>query len=159
MGAGVTARFGCVAPALALALLGCHPVPDSFPEPPRVELGSTADVFRPLSDGDAVQIVHGIQGGYHVWGAVRATFVDPREVRLRYTLRLDDGTLVTVREDAGDLEGTDDGLTPGQRLGTAVFLPDPATIRGRRCRLSLELTDQRGRTGEDAHDVMAVDAP
>src|SRR5690349_15288111 len=77
----------------------CTSVPESYPGLPVVELGSSADSFRPLSDGSSVGIVHGIQGGYHVWGAVRALHLDPRAVRLRYTLRLDDGTPpVSVRD-------------------------------------------------------------
>ena len=138
----------------------CSPVPESYPAPPLVELGSTSGNFSPIGDGAGIAIIHGIQGGYHVWGAVRATNVDPREVRLRYTLRLDDATpALAVRDDYGDLEGTDDGLTPGFRVGAVVFVADPAVIRSRACRLSVELTDRAGRTGSDAHRVFPVDAP
>ena len=145
--------------ATAAAPPGCSSVPDSYPGPPIVELGSTAGEFRPLSDGAAVAIVHGSQGGYHVWGAVRAQNVDPREVRIHYTLRLDDGTPpISERDDVGDLEGTDDGLTPGFRVGTVVFVPDPTVVRSRACRLNVELTDMEGRTGSDSHRVFPVDA-
>ena len=149
---------------VALASLGvlgaCSRVPETFPGPPLIELGSTAGAFNPIGEGAGIAIVRGIQGGYHVWGAVRATNVDPREVRLRYTLRLDDGTpAVAVRDDYGDLEGTDDGLTPGFRVGTVVFVADPAVVRARACRLSVDLVDMEGRTGSDAHRVFPVDAP
>ena len=40
--------------------------------PPFIELGTGERAFEPLSNGDPVEIVFGPQGGYHVWGTVRA---------------------------------------------------------------------------------------
>jgi len=143
----------------ALGAAGCEPtIPANYPAPPAVEVGSTAGNFAPLVDGAMVTINHGFQGGYHVWGAVRAVDLDPRQLRARFSLGLDDGSPpLAVRDDVFDLDGTGDGLTPGTHVGTTVFLPDPALVRGLACRLSVALTDREGRSGSDSHRVVPAD--
>lgn len=42
-----------------------------------LEVGTGADAFEPLTDGDDLVLVMGPQGGYHVWGSLRATGVVP----------------------------------------------------------------------------------
>jgi hypothetical protein len=116
--------------------------------PPGVEIGTGSDHFVALADGDTVPIIHGIQGGYHVWGAVRARGVDPSGLRLRFTVWLTDGTdPVTTRTDRVDLDGS------GVHAGTAVFLPDPTVVRDHDCRLRVDITDVDGRTAGDERVV------
>ncbi len=89
----------------------------------------------------------GLQGGYHVWGAVRAENVAPQNLRLTFSLYLADAAQpVTVRRDTVD-------LTYGQHLGSAVFLPDASAVRGRPCRLHLDLTDEDGRAASDERRI------
>jgi hypothetical protein len=146
--------------SLLVAGAGCPNIPSSYPAAPRVELGSTPGDFTPLVDGNAVQIVHGIQGGFHIWGAVRAQYVDPRSLQMHFTIALDDGTPpIATRDDAGDLDGTSDGLTPGTHVATTVFLTDPTVVRGRATRFTVTVTDQEGRTGSDSHRVFPTGNP
>ena len=65
---------------LLLAVAGCYPGPSE------IVLGHGYERFTAIGDGDELPIVMGIQGGYHVWGEVRARFVDPRQLRLEFTL-------------------------------------------------------------------------
>ena len=92
-------------------------------------------------------IVRGIQGGYHVWGAARARYVDPRELRLAFTLTIDGAVdPASIRYDHVDLEGTRDGLSFGEHRGSAIFLPLVEEVRGKPCSLRLEVTDRAART-------------
>jgi len=105
---------------------------------PSVELGTGDQAFIVLHDGDPVPIIHGLQGGYHVWGAVRASDLAPMGVHLQFTLaRLDDAVPVTTRTDVAD-------LVDGEHLGTAVFVPDPDGVRGQPCTFDLTAIDTHG---------------
>jgi hypothetical protein len=118
-----------------------------FTGPPSADVGTGADQFIALHDGDAVPIVMGLQGGYHVWGSVRAANVAPRNLALSFSLYLADSAQpVTIRRDTVDLDD-------GQHLGSAVFLPDPSAVRGHACRLHLDLTDENGRTASAEHRI------
>jgi len=118
-----------------------------FSGPPAADVGTGADHFVTLHDGDAVPIIMGLQGGYHVWGSVRAANVGSQNVTLRFSLFHGDETApVTVRLDTVDLTG-------GEHLGSAVFLPDPSAVRGQPCRLHLDLTDENGRTASAEHRI------
>lgn len=127
---------------------GCGPhVPSSFPGPPDITLGTGVDSFVPVADGDAVPIIMGLQGGYHIWGSVRARYVDPVQLHIVFTLYLvGNDTPETIRHDHVDLAGTSDGLSYGEHLGSAVFLPSAMDVRGQPCRWRLDATDLEGRT-------------
>jgi hypothetical protein len=128
----------------ALVAAGCGA---SFPGPPAADVGTGVDQFVVLHDGDTVPIIMGLQGGYHVWGSVRASNVAPDNLRLRFSLYLADQTTpLTIRTDTVDLTG-------GEHLGSAVFLPDPSVVRGQLCRLHLDVTDENGRTASAEHRV------
>src|SRR5262245_19352029 len=81
---------------------------------PVVDVGTGFDLFIPIRDGDMVPLIHGPQGGYHVWGAVRAENVDRSELKLRYSLALEqDPRELSVRTDTVDLGAG------GEHTGTA----------------------------------------
>lgn len=166
VGPGPIVRRGPGGLALAAVLsalaAGCggptRCAPATYSGGPTVELGSTDGPFVGLRDGQPVTVVHGIQGGFHVWGAVRTRFLDPSAMVAHFTLGLDDGSApVTARDDVFDLDGGCDGTQPGTHVATAVFLPDPAALRGRSCRFSVTVTDLEGRSASDARRVVPVD--
>jgi hypothetical protein len=132
----------------ALLACGCHPIPDHYPGPPELTLGTGTQNFTPLSDGDAVPINMGSQGGHHVWGALQALYLDPRSPAIHFKLTLaSDGTLLAEFNEQDDLDGTDDGLTWGQYLGAVVFfVVDYRDAQGKMCNLHLDVTDMEGRT-------------
>ncbi len=132
--------------ALALLLVvGCGPV--QYPGPAEATLGTGYTAFVPIADGDSVPIVMGLQGGYHVWGSVRARWLDPSQVHLHFTItRTSDGARQAERDDNIALDGGGDGLDWGQHLGSAVIFTDVAQARGQPCRFHLDLSDRNGRT-------------
>ena len=135
---GIRVRWAC----LLVIAAGCGA---SFDGPPAVDVGTGVDQFVALHDGDPVPIIHGIQGGYHVWGSVRAHNLAPSDVKLRFTLtRVADGAAITLRTDTVDLDDS-------EHLGSAVFLPDPDAVRGQACRLHLDVTDSTGRAASSEH--------
>ena len=134
--------------SLIVLLAGCGPnLPASYPGPPDVQLGTGYQQFVAISDGDAVPIIMGLQGGFHVWGSVRARWLDPFQLHLHFTITLDGQSATqAVRDDNIDLAGTDDGTTYGEHLGSAVIFNDVAMVRGQPCDFTLEVTDQFNRT-------------
>ena len=115
--------------------------------PPSAEVGTGADRFEPLTDGEAVPIIHGLQGGYHVWGAVRARNLAGDGLHLTFTLTpVGAAWASSVRNDIVD-------LVSGEHGGTAVFLPDPDAVRGRPCQLRLDATDTSGRTAASERSI------
>lgn len=131
-----------VAIVLMLTAAGC-----GSDGPPSAEVGTGAGQFEPLTDGEQVPIIHGLQGGYHVWGAVRAHNLDGHALRLSFTLTPTAATApYTSRNDVVD-------LTDGEHAGTAVFLADPNAVRGQPCRLHLDATDTHGRTASSERTI------
>jgi len=53
-------------------------------QPGWLELGAGLDAFESLAEGDAVELVHGSQGGWHVDLALRFGGFGPDGVHLRY---------------------------------------------------------------------------
>ena len=59
---------------LTLCLLACGEAePTAPPSAPALELGTGSWRFEPLEDGQEVELVHGAQGGWHMWISLRAT--------------------------------------------------------------------------------------
>src|SRR5262245_59480882 len=52
---------------------------------PSMELGSGVREYLPVKAGDTVYLYKGPQGGYMIYLSVRATGMDPSDVRLCYT--------------------------------------------------------------------------
>src|SRR5947209_6948520 len=106
---------------LVVTVGGCGGAPAGVPA---VEVGTGQETFIALGDGDAVPIIHGLQGGYHVWGAARASNLAASQLHLVFTLaRVDGAAPSSTRTEVVDLVG-------GEHLGTAVFVPEPDRVRG-----------------------------
>jgi hypothetical protein len=121
--------------AAALLLAACDPEPEALLDA-RVELAaSTADGLTPMTDGSALAIVLGSQGGYHFDVGVRLYGVDPDGARLRYEVWDTDGSRAyhaeaTYALRAGRFHHVGDHL---ERTGDRAFLAiaDPAELAGR----------------------------
>jgi len=119
---------------------------------PTLEVGTGVDAFTPLHDGDDLPLVAGPQGGHHVWGALRATDVDPGDPYdfaardnplLSMTLQRDGDILGGFRNLPRGLFPTDDGAFI--RTGETVILGmDPSVADGLDVDLVMELLDARG---------------
>ena len=169
---GAAARaLGCV---VVLGALGCVPACTSAPSAPSasaVRIGTGAFVFIPIVTGDAVPIIHGPQGGYHIWGSVLARDLGER-LALDFVLTLADGTPVTTihtsarvaalddqtilldagHGDAGPVDFVLPGGTTGwgAALGSFVFLTDPGTVERRAVRLSVTASGGAGHSASDS---------
>lgn len=64
---------------------------------PFLEVGTGARTFQPLEAGQRIPIVQGIQGGYHVWGALRGGGFSDQNVQLLF--RLHDGQRILAGAD------------------------------------------------------------
>lgn len=82
-----------LAGVLSVALGGCRQ-PASWPGPAEAVLGGGVLRFLPLDGCARVPIIRGIQGGYHVWGGVRARYVTLFRLKLRFTISDEEGRLV-----------------------------------------------------------------
>ena len=63
---------------------GVTPAPE-----PYLELGTGFRRFEPVMNGQEVPIIEGIQGGYHVWGALRGRGFTATDISLLFELSLD----------------------------------------------------------------------
>lgn len=86
------------------------PEPDGVFGDPVLELGTGLDAWQALEEGDPVELVAGLQGGWHLDAAVRFDGFGPGGVELVYDAVRDDGTPV--------------GLTTVATLGPGRVLED-----------------------------------
>ncbi len=144
--------------ALCLAgLLACGP---TLPSDPRVDLapvpstpatldievGGGATDFIPLTDGDPVDIIHGSQGGYHIWTSVRIHDTSVEEGTVNLSARF---------ESDGARVGSPSGwaaspvLVDGARVqsGMRDFVDAPSAAAGKRIVLRAEVVTSDGRHG------------
>ena len=159
----VTPRRSAVALALA-SLLACGEAPRpadpalaAVPATPAsfdVEVGTGQSDFEPLADGADVVLVHGAQGGWHVWTAFRVRGAALRDVRVNLFARFDDGSA------AGAASAI--ALTLGERpMGEQIYAGlrdlvfDGDQARGRRLVLRVEVIASDGRHGAGERTVIA----
>jgi hypothetical protein len=124
----------------------CAPRPPPDTTGPWMVVGTGLTEYVALDNCDHVPIVQGIQGGYHVWGALRAGgFALEPNAFVRLTLELVDDGHVVARTDYEDILPRDGG--DYEYLGvTVVFVEeggfDPTAFLGRplllRARVQLE---------------------
>ena len=125
-----------------------------------IELGGGMQAFEPLSDGDTIELVAGIQGGWHVDVSLRFGGFGPDGILLSYQGLSLTGQLISFETQAllsqksvlADSEGW-------QRVGDRVVLDilDPAEVVGSDVLLEVTATLD-GQTWSDARTLMIVDA-
>lgn len=134
-----------------LALGGCDDESSAF-----VEIGTGERVFEwsPLEPGQEVGLHAGIQGGYHVWGALRGDGFEPRDID--YVFALWDG-----ERQVGGVNYVDEarrGPTGDYEVGgVTVFVNedvDVASLDGKRIRMTLELRSTDGAHLKDDVEVV-----
>jgi len=123
---------------------------DVSPREPYLELGTGFRRFEALSEGQVVPIIEGIQGGYHVWGALKGRGFLDSDISLLFTLSLDGE--VIAEADYFEFE------LPVDRAGDYVY-PGVAVIyyenervgpsSGREMTLSLTINTSDGQSFSD----------
>ncbi len=146
---------------MLLASLGCSPAPPSVndagtdaPSPSgTVDLGTGQLSWEPLdpAGGTRVELIHGPQGGYHLFGRVRYTGVGP-DVYVRFRVTPVDGAspLNDPAERIHLIEGR--GLarvgngweTPNAQLVVLVNIQTPSAVVGRRVRFEVSVAPSPG---------------
>lgn len=128
----------------------------STPETLVVDVGTGEFDFQELAPGDPVTLVHGAQGGYHVWTAIRVHDAALRDVRVNLSSRFEDGT------PGGTASGAAASLVPGPEAtasaaGLRNFVQDAQGARDKKLVLRVEVVaaDQRHGSAEKLVTVVA----
>jgi hypothetical protein len=120
----------------------------------RIELGTGQDRFVPLEDGDAVDIVKGPQGGYHIWGSVRTFRMDPKNIEIEYWVDLTGAPLENVAHNKYRLSLLPQG-DYSEWFGMTLFILDPAKINQKTVTVRFEAKDSSGQRAQDSRQVAA----
>jgi hypothetical protein len=128
---------------------------------PAIELGTGEVEFVPLADGDPVPLTFGLQGGQHVWGALRVVGIDWREIALTFALEGPDGVALTpttqMYTELQDCDVSVSGCTPGmgELVGATVIIEDDdaGAVVGGDVTLRVEGSDTSGRSASAAKRI------
>jgi hypothetical protein len=161
-------RVACA--ALVVVAGACGVAPPAPPPPdggaqttcpthdaPSFELGTGEVAFEPLVDGKRLAIAQGIQGGCHLWLAVRTDGFAERLFEIAYALR--DVATGTATGDASRLKvRLAPSTVPGrcEYVGYTAFVVRAASLVGRRIRVDVDVTDDLGRSSEASREVEVV---
>jgi hypothetical protein len=134
-------------------------------EPATIEVGTGADAFEAVAEGDPVTMVHGPQGGWHVLGSARVANLAPI-VAIHYTVTVEpEGVLVSDNDYRVQMlaDGACGGTYPGMygylnvsALATGDADTPPELLAGRTLGLRMEATDVAGRAATDELSVVAA---
>ncbi len=138
-------------------------------ENPTLDVGAGASEYSALDDGDAVELVHGAQGGFHVVIALDGQFLDVVEgsrVPGQITATID-GVETAVTSPYLDFRCNPDTGTV-QSFGTLlIFTPTedqlqgltpPEFLQGKTAEIHAEVTDRDGRVVRADRTVVLHDA-
>jgi hypothetical protein len=121
---------------------------------PEITVGTGAENYAPLNDGDEVQIARGLQGGTHIWGAVRASRgLDPVQLELKFSV-LKNGVELSGEPSVFHLNLIGHGEF-NEVAGLRGIVPDPQAVAGQELVLKIVATDNGGRTAEHQRKVIA----
>ncbi len=138
-----------------LALLLCACTGPNLDEDPLVILGTGEVGWEDLEDGDSVSLVSGLQGGQHIWGAVRVAGIDWLDVDLTFRVHdLSDSELTPptlLNPELNPCETDEPGceLGMGEIVGITILVEDPSSILGHDVILIVEASDDGGRSASD----------
>ena len=120
------------------------------PEPQAtVEIGTGESQFETLADQQQVTMVHGVQGGYHVWMALKAQGLDPAKVWVDVDTTVE-GQKFSSRAITAMERGQDGSAT---LVGHPVILDDPQGADGKDMNLHVRVTDQQGVAAESSVNI------
>ncbi len=148
-----------IAAACALAMLvgpsaGCAAASADRPIEAELELGTGTARFVALEDGDEVAMVHGAQGGWHLWISARATGMSSGTGSLEIAHGPADGSTELQATRAGVTFDPPDAEGRRITLGWQAIFPDPACSVGRLHRVRITVTTASGQRLTTERDVM-----
>lgn len=124
--------------------LGCDDAEEAAPI--ELSLGTGIDSFEPVATGAALPITQGLQGGFHVFGAVRTRDAEAWNADFDFAMYQGDVQI-------GGANYKDDFLMQGDDLvysGVTVFLFEdfpPESVADKPTRMTVKVTDREGRQG------------
>ncbi len=136
--------------------------------PPSLELGTGSASFEPLVDGDTILIVRGPQGGFHFYGSMRASNINPGDPN---DLSDPNNPQTSFEVFVGDLRvdamasSYKQGLRPGvggvEMIGRTVILDiqDDAELAGTEVLFRVSLSDAEGVMLSDERTLTAQADP
>ena len=126
---------------------------------PNLELGTGLLAFKTLAEGDSLELVAGIQGGWHVDASVRLEGFGPAGILLLYEAVDLNGQLVSFQTQAllsekGVLEDNDGWVRIGDRV--VLDIDDPSEVVNQELivRVTAEL---EGQTWSDERRIVVID--
>jgi len=136
-------------------LLGCASanVPTE-PTEARLELGTGTARFLPIADGDALEMVHGAQGGWHVWVSLRTEGITQGTGSLEIEHGPADGSAPMQQSRVGAMFDPPDAEGRRSSLGWTAIFDNPSCQQGRLYRIRVTLTTASGQRLTDERDVM-----
>ncbi len=133
---------------------------DGVPPPdatqPFVQVGTGRRRWEALEPGQEVPIIEGIQGGFHVWGAVRGDGFGATDVTIDFELHLDGRLVAEAHYEEPEFPRGDDGLYDYPAV--AVIYTENAEVRrstGSTMELSVVVTSGGDRL-EDSVQIVPV---
>lgn len=148
-----SATRGLVALALASVMGGCAGAA-AMPGEAFLELGTGTARFQPLEDGDEVPMVHGAQGGWHLWISARATGLSSGTGSLEIAHGPADGSEEMQTTRVGVVFDPPDAQGRRVTLGWQAILTDPPCSVGRLHRVRVTVTTASGERVSAERDLL-----
>jgi hypothetical protein len=123
---------------------------------PELQLGTGKDSFEPLAEGQTVELIHGPQGGWHIWGSLRARgLASPLTVVYAVALADTGEVLSSTTYEIEPLAAGSWSLW----AGLIGYVPEPERVAKQPVALSMQVTDARGVQLGATQRVVAGDLP
>jgi hypothetical protein len=123
-----------------------------------VVLGTGEAEFQPMDDEPEITLVHGAQGGFHVWASFLAYGFDAERLDMVLTTSVDGSTdePLVMHASLTTREVTDDqGLPARTFAGFPAQIRNAPCVNGQRVRVDLKLSEAGGDPSEDARYCIA----
>lgn len=140
--------------ALLASLPACASASSLPPEAAQLELGTGTARFVSVADGDALEMVRGAQGGWHVWVSVRTEGLTEGTGSLEIEHGPADQSAAPQRSRVGVMFDPPDAQGRRASLGWTAIFDNPACQQDRLYRIRVTLTTARGERLTDERDVM-----
>lgn len=125
---------------------------------PSFELGTGNTEFIAIAEGMPLYMARGIQGGCHLWLALRTDGFAEKDAQVRYEIFDAASGQSTGSTALMQLRLTPSPTLPGrcEYVGYTAFVRDPAAIAGTLVRVEVRLEDALGHSGIVSHEVRAA---
>ena len=158
-------RSAAVLPLCLLTIAACEKEqpgetgqPGCQPGPMEVEVGTGQTTFVPIPGGGDLPFYMGAQGGFHVWGSVRARGYapaasndpnDPDHPVVRFTLQRGSEAIAGTSPLQWNLAPVADGWREKTCAFVIMSVPAPLQLEGEAVSLEVQVTDRCALVGTD----------